>query len=382
MQKLTTYIEYLLMTQHYCHVPGHGAYMLVDEPAKLDTLPGIASGSRRVYTLSAPRRSVHFSTLHTHNDGMLAALLMEAEGMTFDEANRYIERQAALIPEDFAETALHHTDTDNFGHEELSIELWADIEARQLEAQRQASGETHDEVASATLAPTGDTITIPKAWLQRAAAVVLIAIFFFTNFIGLNQNQGQLASVIDANLLQFTCNYAGIDLDDDATVSDAVIDLNDEAIAQSEDPDETEDTQTETETTLMDEAADLAANEAAETVAQQGPTYYIIISSTRREVDALSICERYHQQGFGRVGVVASANGKLWRVYTAATQDKTEAIRLLRQTQKQNPRLSKSWMLTVDDDQSLSYIIKDIYNDNQLSMELSHPNTRTERDQG
>ena len=84
MRTFSTYIEYLLMTRHYCYVPGRGAYMLVDESSSLAKTPRIGIDSKVLNTISAPHRIVRFSPLLSHDDGMLASLLMEAEGMTFD----------------------------------------------------------------------------------------------------------------------------------------------------------------------------------------------------------------------------------------------------------------------------------------------------------
>ena len=140
MRTFATYIEYLLMTRHYCYVPGRGAYMLVDESASFTETPDLGTDSRRLHTIAAPHRIVRFSPLLSHDDGMLANLLMEAEGMTFDEACRYIQRQAPLLTDDFLQSASLHTDADNFGFEHLYVEKWQDIEIRLASMQQDSDG--------------------------------------------------------------------------------------------------------------------------------------------------------------------------------------------------------------------------------------------------
>lgn len=360
MLRFTAYIEYLLMTRHYCYVPGHGAYMLSDEVSVADSVPSIGPGSRRFQQLAAPSRTVRFSPLHSHDDGVLANLLMEAEGMTYDEACRYIARQAPLLTDDFVQQACADTDTENFGFASLQVETWHDIEARLTPAAPVAAASDEPKASDR------DAITIPRVWLQRAAMVALVIIFFFTNFIGLHNGDAQLASVIDVQALQRNAQMlnslsAAYDEDEDEDVSHDVV-LADANVTTSS-------------------ATPVAPVPVVTTASAAGKQYYIIIASSRSESEAMAVCRRYaDQEGFERIGILAKDN--LFRVYTAVFDQQASAIQYLRQLRQLNPRFEKSWMLPLEGDKSLSYIIKDIYNDNQLSMELSHPNPRTERDQG
>lgn len=406
MRTLSTYIEYLLMTRHYCFVPGKGAYMMSDESATLGTVPGIGSESRLVYDLTSPRRKVHFSALHYHDDGILAGLLMEAEGMTYDQACGYIQRQAQQLPEDFSDVASLHTDVDNFGFESLKLETWADMEKRLMTPEVPAAA-----VATGTETPrlevNRDSVSIPKYWLQRAAVVLLIALFFFTDFIGLNRNNHQLASVLNISILKRTVMVhqdwedsdmfaldeadepASVEMSDIPTTIDNVqVDANE----QNETKDISKgvsisDTPLETHNSVKQALATQAsATQASATqpkptapTSASGP-YYIIVASTRSEEEANRVCRRYLNQGYEATGIL-SRDG-LFRVYLNAFAAQAEATSYLRDIRQVSERLSKAWMLTVKRDESLSYIIKNIYNDNQLSMELSHPNQRTERDKG
>ena len=81
MFSIIEHIEYL-MTRHDCVVvPGWGAfianYMLAEYDAK-----------RCVY--SCPCRTIGFNASVSHNDGLLAQSLMRREGLSYDEAMRFI----------------------------------------------------------------------------------------------------------------------------------------------------------------------------------------------------------------------------------------------------------------------------------------------------
>lgn len=352
MRTFTTYIEYLLMTRHYCYVPGVGAYMMSDEPAHISTLPSIGADSRRQHNIEAPRRVVRFSPLHTHDDGMLANLLMEAEGMTYDEACRYIERQAPLLSTDFAESASLHTDTDNYGFESLHLETWADIEARQQAATRQEASGT----AVLGNRNAHETIAIPKYWLKRAAMVLLIAIIFFTNFIGLNRSNTQLASVLNVNALQH-CVSTATDSEESCQGSPAIV----------------------SSSLMTQDLIELGESEAS--LLNNTSLYYLIVECTTSESYAEEALARYHRMGFDKAGILTNKRGNC-RIFAECYTDRSEALVRLRSIRKSNSKLSKTWLMPVEDASLSSYSIKNIYNDNQLSLELSHPNQRTERDQG
>ena len=406
MRKFATYIEYLLMTRHYCYVPGRGAYMLGEEPATMGTHPCIGPDSRRMHKLEAPKRVIRFSPLHHHDDGLLASLLMEAEGMTYDEACRYIERQVALLPEDFHESASLHTDTENFGYGSLMFETWGDIEARLNAANKPAqpaaaSTEKKDRDA--------DIIAIPRYWAQRAAVAILIAVCFFASFLGLDdqQTQQQYANVIDLSLLQRgamtrqqtwedTEDIVWTDDEDSEDAGDHLGDIYAYRADEYEEEDETlEDYETSEEVDLeTSEDVDQEASEEVNPevpavveepivnkpliVAPNGKLYYIIVASCPDMKDAERALNNLQKQGYNGVGILERDDR--CRLYINRFGDKTEAEAYLK-TLRQDSNFSTAWLLPVRE-ASLSIIIKNTYDDNQLFMELSHPNKRTERDQG
>ena len=341
MQKFSAYIEYLLMTQHYCYVPGHGAYMLADESASTSNTPSIGANSCIQFQIKSPCRKVLFSPLHNHDDGILANLLMEAEGMSYDEACRYIERQIPTLTEDFIDKAVASTDTENFGFDSIYVETWKGIESR-----LNAFNQIPESAVETTL--SSDVIAIPKVWLKRVAMVALVVLFFFTNFIGLNDSNTQLASIINVTMLR---NNAFLQSSFDTEEEDEFIEDDIEEAKQIE-------------TFLQDPETSL---------------YFIIVASTVSEDEARSVYQRYTNKGYKHMGILAKPN--LYRVFAGSFTQKEEAVAYLHELRQSDSKLQKAWMLPVEG-KSLSYIIKDIYNDDKLSMELSHPNKRTERDQG
>ncbi len=403
MRKFATYIEYLLMTRHYCYVPGKGAYMLGEEPATMGTHPCIGPDSRRMHKLESPHRVVRFSPLHHHDDGMLANLLMEAEDMSYDEACRYIERQAPLLPEDFHESASLRTDTENFGYGEIMFETWGDIEARLNAANKPAQpAETTTEKRR-----DADIIAIPRYWAQRVAVVLLIAVCFFASFLGLDdqQTQQQYANVIDLSLLQRGAmahqqtweeedtewndddtDIAGDELGDVYAYNSYAEEYADEESLESYETDAYEaEEDVEADPAPAIEPVEVKPEPKPEpiaskplTVAPNGKLYYIIVASCPDMKDAERALNNLRKQGYDEVGVLERDDR--CRLYINRFGDKNEAEAYLR-TLRQNSNFSTAWLLPVRE-ASLSIIIKNTYDDNQLSLELSHPNKRTERDQG
>jgi len=374
MRNLSTYIEYLLMTRHYCYVPGRGAYMMSEEPATQGILP-VVGNEKSLHEMMPPKRIVRFSTLHHHDDGILANLLMEAEGMSYDEACRYIKRQAPLLSDDFSHTAALHTDVDNFGFETLQIETWGDME-RRLQADVEPLKPEIEEKQSPRIEVRRDSVSIPTYWLKRAAIALLIAIFFFTDFIGLNKNNDQLASVLNVSILQQPVLVHQTWDEEDELFS--VIDASNDELENIQISDIITPTPIVENSVVENNEAPSGVNSIDNFIGKDA--YYIVVGSTRSEKDAHRIYNRYANDEYPSAGIMI--RGGLYRVFVNVIADKEEATSYLRSVRKVNERLSKAWMFPVSGEESLSYVIKNIYNDNQLSMELSHPKQRTERDQG
>lgn len=368
MRNLSTYIEYLLMTRHYCYVPGHGAYMMSDEVNSQEFMPLIGSESQINYQLAAPRRIVKFSPILNHDDGILSNLLMEAEGISFDEANRYIKRQIALLPENFNELASLHTDVENYGFETISLETWSQLEAKLNPQESENDSSLQESYSSFEIHK--DTVSIPKYWIKRAAISLLIAIFFFSNFIGLNVHNDQMASVLNVCILQRPV-LVHQTWDENLETTEFVP----SSVIMTEDDNDQNNTLEDVVETVF-ESEDFSSEGVFADFKQD--TYFIIVASTNSDNDAYRVCNKYLKKEFDETGILEHKG--LYRVFLNSFVDKTEATNYLRSLRKENESI-KAWVLPIKEG-TLSYIIKNKYNDNQLSLELSHPNQRTERDKG
>ncbi len=88
MLTITKHIEYLL-TEHDCVlIPGLGGFVMQDSPAHY------ASEENTFYP---PTRSVVFNPTLTYNDGILAASLMRAQRISYQQATQCIEQDIATL---------------------------------------------------------------------------------------------------------------------------------------------------------------------------------------------------------------------------------------------------------------------------------------------
>lgn len=85
MKNLVLHIRYLLTLHDCVVVPGWGALVVQHKSAELCVDNSILP----------PRRWLSFNSLLNHNDGMLAHVVMQAEGCSYDDAMRYINEQVA-----------------------------------------------------------------------------------------------------------------------------------------------------------------------------------------------------------------------------------------------------------------------------------------------
>jgi len=81
MLSIIEHIEYLLTCHDCVAVPGWGAFIANYSQAHYDEQQAL---------MARPRRDVTFNAGVTHNDGLLAQSLVRREGMTFDQAMRFI----------------------------------------------------------------------------------------------------------------------------------------------------------------------------------------------------------------------------------------------------------------------------------------------------
>lgn len=331
MKPLKTYIDYLVMTRHYANVPGWGAYILTETPATA------------VRGINAPRMTVTFSNTKRKDDGILAGIIMEMEGISYDEALRYINSELHTLNGN--DQRIENAGS-MCGLRDLDIKPWKEM-------------------------PRTVTLTLPGIWLRRVAVIALIVIAFCMGSNTAMQNeQENYASIFDTHILGDMFAKESTPVAEPAQVAANTTETI-ETIETVEEP-----TATVTETLKP------------ATQYLDGKQYFMIVGSLSSLEDAQKQLQIMQKRGMGEMGILV--RGGKYRLYiqTASTFD--EAKELLKQM-RNIPELSKVWInpATVSSSECLkplnsSLLInkKNKYNDNQVSVELSHLNTRTGRDKG
>lgn len=380
MRNIATYIEYTLMTRHYVFVPGIGGFLLRDVDA---------SYVNRVYTPS--HREVHFNRFLTNDDGMLANTYMQAEGITYDEAISQIRIEVATIKSAIekkksfvlgnlgilsydadkhlvVKNSKHYSiDPDCYGLDNLNIKTWKEIE-------NELSGNN-----VSTYAPKADVVSIPKYWLQRAAAVIILICLFanWDSFTNKNTIRLDYAAIFDKEILfGNTAPYLLETQNKDLTWENEVVlsqedssDVQLEAIVNTEEVTLSQTTDAVVETTAVQPIA---------TPVTSNKVYYIIIASCSSYPEAERLVKKRESEGYENVGIL-ERDGRC-RLYLKSFTNRAEGEEYLEQVRVSTP-FQKAWLLPVRQESLLSYNLKNIDND-QLPMELSHTYQRTERDKG
>ncbi|MDO4496674.1 MAG: SPOR domain-containing protein [Bacteroidales bacterium] len=375
MLNISTYIEYLLMTQHYAFLPGLGGFVLAEHEASMK--PGV---------VLAPGRTVQFNRFMTHDDGLLANTIMTDTGMSYDDAVKYIRHEVAtmldkvqhhgryalgklgyLFFDEECHIAFRPTDTQcidplYYGHANLQMRPW-----QELEAERQAA------TAPVVEMKRNDVIEVPRYWLHRAAIALLIVVFFFGN-LATKHNQP-------------TTSHASM------FSTEAIMEHFSTLEAQSWD-ESWEHAEVPAVVAEEPKQADIAA-ETIETVVKEikapenSKLYYIIVASTTDEKEAQRTLKKFAQKGYDNIGII-ERDGRL-RLYIDNYAVKSEAETALSEL-RQNQLFEKAWLLPVKCTKSSSVlslidwtpiklIIKEKDND-RFTMELSYLNQPAERDQG
>lgn len=431
MRTFASYIEYLLMTRHYVMVPGIGAFMLQERKG------GMEMGQWR-----APKRMVMFRHFATHDDGVLAHTMMEAEGISYDDAMARIRQEAARMEASIdregcctighlgqlrrqAETLIfeaadnHQADPFYLGFSDFNPTRWADEEKRIEEEKRRQELALHPAIGTekkpaTTKSEKNDSISIPKYWLRRVAVIALFVLCFMGNFIptGFENGSSNLANIIDTGLignLRRTNALAGQSWDKawetaeyaDSIMAEAdslgllVMDNENQELTEASTSASIQLTMASTTTTTATTAdsatqevrkvwnenrniASLPDTETAMNNSPNGKLYYIIVRSCTSQEEADRVLSRLAKKGYPEIGIL-ERDGRL-RLFIHYSAVKSDAEAFLKEI-RENDLFNDAWLLPVRA-QSLSHNIKNKDNDNQLFMELSHLNQRTERDKG
>ncbi len=358
MRPLSTYIEYLLMTRHYAFVPGLGGFMFQEEPARM------MLGGR----LMPPLRILKYNRFLNHDDGMLANVIMRAEGLNYDEANQAIrlsvsnllntvqhEERCALGRLGFVyfDEECHiafrandqvRQDPVYYGMSQVTVKSW-----REIERERSNENDNHNHNEKPRIKHHDGIVELPAHWLRYAAIALIVICFIVGNMIpwkGDNASSVQCANVVDTDCLLHRSNTP-----EPQVVTDTITPV---AIA-------------EPKPTVKKKA----------TPSQK--EYIVIVGSCKSEKECNRLMRRLAKKGYEDLHVY-ERNGR-YRIYINKFADKADAVSYMNNL-RETTQFTDAWLLGVRSEHlSLSYNIKNKDND-QLPMELSHLNPTAERDQG
>lgn len=340
MRPLKTYIEYLVMTRHYANVPGWGAYILNE------------TASTALRSINAPSMTITFSNTKRKDDGILAGIIMEMEGIGYDEAISYINSELHTLQ---TQDIHVHNSGNLYGLQSLDIKPWKEL-------------------------PRTVTFTLPGMWMRRIAVVALILLAFCMGSNTTMQNEQETyASICDARIFGdiFTQNPVEETLPNED--SETVVSAESDVTALNAESDAT---------ALSAEASDSSISSETTPTYLSGKQYFMIVGSLSSRQDAEKQIQIMSRRGIGELGIL-ERDGK-FRLYIQTTETFDEAKQILKQM-REIPALSKVWInpVTVSASEHLKPLNsslltnkKNKYNDNQVSVELSHLNTRTGRDKG
>lgn len=395
MNNLATYIEYLLMTQHYVFVPGIGGFMLQKKSGRIIHTPS-SENATEGFRLIPPYYEVSFNRFLTHDDGLLVNTYMEANHATFEEASTCIGQEIAVLRKKLEQEERYplgnlgclYYDKEchiSFQPSPNGIPQPRSFGLETIEIQRQESRPARNEKPD--LQENGKyVISIRKRWLQHAAVIILILGCFFADFSSFRSHDNHVnnyASMINREIL--SGNQRPNTLIDHSWEEI----LDDESFSVDEAgnlvPVETIDT-----CLLSTRQSDRAfsgseekvfptphAQENDTVVTTSGKAYYIIIASCPTMEKARQDIQRFSRLGYENINILEK-DGR-YRLYINVFTQKPSAEDYLNDL-RQVATFHDAWLLPVRQN-SISHISKNKHNE-QLSMELSHLTTRTERDQG
>lgn len=178
MFSINEHIEYLLTRNDCVAIPDWGAFIANYSPASYD-------GQRGVMT--RPLRSIGFNASVIHNDGLLAQSIMRREGMTYDQAMRFIADSVTTFRQQLAsggEVSMgrlgyfrgnegqQHMEFVPFGSENTSDKFYglADVDVKTVEVLEQ------ELAAPAAIVPGRRNLFSRKSAQIAASVAVLIGL--------------------------------------------------------------------------------------------------------------------------------------------------------------------------------------------------------------
>ncbi len=381
--QLATYIEYILMTRHYCCVPGLGVWMSKEMPACRERTDG-------QIRIAPPHREITFSSQMLHDDGVLVTLIMESASLSYDEASAWTGREVknllarlehgtvkvghlgSLYKNDgqitFEAASRYAGDPSSYGLDTITLTPWASIGIGKEEVGKKDTENYH--------------ITLPKQWIRNVAVVALVVCAMFANMMpSSNVSRNELANIVNTDFLKspFHLNTLTPQTWDEEWEDAAVLDSIETQNALTPLASLTADT-ARTKPGVWKEATREGLPDSRELIqtSPNGKLYYIIVASCSSEANARAALRQLSDGGRNEIGIL-SKDGK-YRLYINLFSLKTDAEQYLNDLRR-NERFRDAWLLPVKAD-ALSQIKNNQDNGNYLSMELSNVERGSESNQG
>jgi len=385
VMQLATFVEFLLMTRHYCCVPGLGVWMSKDVPSHSENVDGCIR-------LTPPHREITFSSQMLHDDGVLITLVMESVSVSYDDATAWINREvkAVISQLDYGPVAVGHIgsllkingqisfetpahnvgDPASYGLETITLTPWKSLEnaSKQVAANSKEDAENYH-------------ITLPKQWIHKVAVAVLIVCAMFANMVPSFDSRNEQANIVNTDFLRNTFHLNTLTRQswDEAWEDAAVLDSIETENALTPLVTLNADT-TQAVPGVWKEVSREGLPDSRELIASSvnGKLYYIIVASCSTEANARAELQRLSNGGRNEIGILAK-DGR-FRLYINLFSLKPDAEQYLLDL-RQNECFKDAWLLPVKAD-ALSQIKKDQDNGNYLSVELSNVDRGSESDQG
>ena len=385
MMQLATFVEFVLMTRHYCCVPGLGVWMSKDVPSRIENADGNIC-------LTPPHREITFSSQMLHDDGVLITLVMESASVSYDDASAWINRQVRTLLSQlehgpvaighigslrivdgqisFGSQARNTGDPASYGLETITLTPWQRLEqaGRQTAAATRADAENYH-------------ITLPKQWIHNVAVVALIVCAMFANMLPSIESRNEQANIVNTGFISNTFHLNTLSLQswDEAWEDAAVLDSIETENALTPLTRLSADT-SQAVPGVWKEASHEGLPDSRDLIASSvnGKLYYIIVASCSTEANARAELRRLSDGGRNGIGILAR-DGR-FRLYINLFSLKPDAEQYLLDL-RQNERFKDAWLLPVKAD-ALSQIKNNQDNGNYLSVELSNVERGSENDQG
>jgi len=330
VENLHLHLEYLLRRHECVTVPGLGAFIVTEKPARFDFENG---------KILPPCREISFNSALRHDDGLLASSYARKESVSFEEgrlmANRAVERFTALIRKERG-AAVGNVGQLTIGDEDrLTFTPWLTADERSrllgmepLELRRPTNGDVMradvaEQVADSEGSPEKKTaeseptnkkydkyyhFKIRKHLVHGVAAAMLVALVAISVLIPVNHSDRghEYASVVPVeSLIRKTHTPAPID----NRRSDVSSPRPTESVAAS--------------STDAAKSSSVAADQTAATDEQNNvlSDYYLIVATfrTRNEAD-----DFISQHRGSRWSLECVSGKKLFRVAADSSNDRNE----------------------------------------------------------